>query len=208
MPPAADRPRPWYRLTAEEAVRRLDTDPHDGLRADVAAARLREHGPNALAEARRRSPARMFLGQFADFMILVLLGAAVVAGLVGEPQDTVAILVIVALNAVIGAVQEYRAERAVAALRRLAAPEACVVRDGGRLTLPARELVPGDLVLLEAGNVVPADLRLVESADLQPDESALRGAAHPSGPTRTRRSSKTTTCRWATAATSCIGAPT
>jgi len=179
MASAAERPGPWYRLTAEEALRRLDTDPHDGLRADVAAARLREHGPNALAEARRRSPARMFLGQFADFMILVLIGAAVVAGLVGEPQDTVAILVIVVLNAVIGAVQEYRAERAVAALRRLAAPEACVVRDGGRLTLPARELVPGDLVLLEAGNVVPADLRLLESADLQTDESALTGESHP-----------------------------
>jgi len=179
MPPAADRPRPWYRLTAEEAVRRLDTDPHDGLRASAAAARLQEHGPNALAEARRRSPVRMFLGQFADFMILVLLGAAVVAGLVGEPQDTVAILVIVALNAVIGAVQEYRAERAVAALRRLAAPEACVRRDGARRTLPARELVPGDLVLLEAGNIVPADLRLVESADLQTDESALTGESHP-----------------------------
>ena len=88
----------------------------------------------------------MFLGQFADFMILVLLGAAVVAGLVGEPQDTVAILVIVALNAVIGAVQEYRAERAVAALRRMAAPEAAVVRDGTRRTVPARGLCCGRCV--------------------------------------------------------------
>ncbi len=174
-----EQPCAWHCLPADEAVARLGTDAEAGLDPDEAARRLGEVGPNLVAQGRRRSLAAMLLGQFADFMILVLLGAAAVSGLVGEPQDTIAILVIVVLNAVIGAVQEHRAERAVAALRRMAAPEAQVRRGGELLTCPARNLVPGDLVLLEAGNVVPADLRLLRGADLQNDESALTGESHP-----------------------------
>ncbi len=111
-------------------------------------------------------------------MIVVLLLAALISGFIGEPQDTIAILVIVLLNAIIGAIQEYRAERAVAALREMAAPEAHVLRDDQVVTLPAVELVPGDIVMLEAGNVVPADLRLLEVEELQADESALTGESH------------------------------
>jgi Ca2+-transporting ATPase len=117
----------------------------------------------------------MLLDQFADFMIIVLLVAALISGFIGEPQDTIAILVIVLLNAVIGTVQEFRAERAIAALREMAAPEARVLRDGKTVTLDAAELVPGDVVLLDAGNVVPADLRLIEAGELHADESALTG---------------------------------
>jgi Ca2+-transporting ATPase len=121
----------------------------------------------------------MFLDQFADFMILVLIAAGIIAGLIGEPQDAVAIVMIVILNAVIGFVQEYRAQRAVAALKRLATPSARVCQGGQVLTLPAQELVPGDVVLLEVGNVVPADLRLLEVAQLKVEEAALTGESQP-----------------------------
>jgi Ca2+-transporting ATPase len=120
----------------------------------------------------------MVLRQFSDFMILVLLTAAIISGIIGEPRDTIAIIVIVLLNAVIGVVQEYRAERATAALRRMTAPDARVRRDGIAHTLPATELVPGDIVELVAGNVIPADLRLLETTGLQTDESALTGESH------------------------------
>jgi len=172
-------PTVWYALSGGEALRRLDSDAEAGLAAEQARTRLAQLGPNLIAEGKRRSLPAMFLAQFHDFMILVLLGAALVSGLIGEPQDTIAIVVIVVLNAVIGAVQEFRAERAVAALRRLAAPEAMVRRDGQLLSVPARELVPGDLVVLAAGALVPADLRLLETVDLETDESALTGEAHP-----------------------------
>jgi len=169
----------WHCLSREETATRLGTDATQGLAVQEAAMRFTQYGPNAIAEGRRRSLAAMFVEQFKDFMILVLLAAALISGFIGEPADTVAILVIVILNAVISAVQQYRAERAVAALKQIAAPEAQVRRDGALLTLPAEELVPGDLVMLEAGNRVPADLRLIETAELQTDESALTGEAQP-----------------------------
>ncbi|HKJ24456.1 MAG TPA: cation-transporting P-type ATPase, partial [Myxococcota bacterium] len=160
--PAAD----WHRLAPEEAVARLDSDAEAGLSAGEARRRLAEVGPNALEEGRRRSLAAMVLGQFSDFMILVLVAAAVVSGVVGDATDTIAILAILVLNAGIGTAQEYRAQRAVAELRRLAAPEARVRRDGELRSAPARELVPGDVVQLEAGNLVPADLRLLDAVEL------------------------------------------
>ncbi len=155
----------------------LDTSAQ-GLSTAIAQQRLTEVGANVLPETRRRTLPRILLGQFTDFMIVVLLVAAVISGFIGEPQDTIAILVIVLLNAVIGTVQEFRAERAVAALRAMSAPEAHVLRDGEAMTLAATELVPGDVVLLEAGYVVPADLRLLEIEELQADESALTGESH------------------------------
>ncbi len=121
----------------------------------------------------------MFVDQFTDFMILVLLAAAIVSGVIGEAGDTIAIVVIVVLNAVIGFVQEYRAERAVAALRRMAAPSARVCRDNTWRNLAAAELVPGDLVQVEAGDIVPADLRVLDSDALAVDESALTGESEP-----------------------------
>ena len=117
----------------------------------------------------------MFVAQFTDFMILVLIGAAVISGLIGDVVDTIAIVAIVVLNAVVGFVQEYRAERAMEALKAMAAPTATVLRDDATTVVPAAELVPGDLVLLEAGAIVPADLRLIESAQLQVEEAALTG---------------------------------
>ena len=169
----------WHRLAAGEALARLGSDAATGLSEAEAAERLAEAGPNALPEGRRRSLAAMLLGQFSDFMILVLLAAALVSGLVGEPADTIAILVIVLLNGVIGAVQEYRAQRAMLALRRLAAPDAAVLRDGALRKIPATELVPGDVVALEAGDLVPADVRLIEAANLHADEAILTGESQP-----------------------------
>ncbi|HMM53763.1 MAG TPA: cation-translocating P-type ATPase [Candidatus Desulfobacillus sp.] len=174
----ADEPAGWHALDAGAALERLGSAP-PGLTAAEAAARLARHGPNALPEAATRSRARMLADQFADFMILVLLAAAVVSGLVGEPADTAAIIVIVLLNAAIGFVQEWRAERAMAALRQMAAPQARVRRDGAVMSLPAEDLVPGDIVLLEAGNIVPADLRLIEAAQLRIAEAALTGESQP-----------------------------
>jgi Ca2+-transporting ATPase len=171
-------PQDWHTLGAEEVLARLDSTAA-GLTSAAARQRLRVHGPNTLPGKGQRSLFFMLLGQFTDFMILVLLAAALISGFIGEPQDTIAILVIVLLNAVIGAIQEFRAERAVAALREMAALEAQALRDGAAVTVTAAELVPGDVVLLEAGNIVPADLRLLEAAELQLDESALTGESHP-----------------------------
>ncbi|MFO1435356.1 MAG: cation-translocating P-type ATPase [Gammaproteobacteria bacterium] len=169
---------PW-KLSITETAQALAVDPVHGLDESVATARLAACGANRLQEHKSRSPVRMFLTQFADFMIIVLLVAGVIAAVVGEPQDTVAILVIVVLNAVIGFVQEFRAERAMAALKLMAAPAALVRRASDVAQRPAAELVPGDVVLLQAGNIVPADLRLVESAQLRVDEAALTGESLP-----------------------------
>lgn len=158
-----------------EITARLGTDLKRGLDATEAAARLGRHGPNAIRESVRRPAWRMFVDQFTDLMIVVLIGAAIVSGIVGDLKDTIAIIVILVLNGGIGFVQEYRAERAIAALRKMAATSARVARGGTVQTVPATELVPGDVVLLEAGNIVPADLRLAEAAQLRINEAALTG---------------------------------
>ena len=167
--------RQWYGGSVAELAGRLGTEVSTGLSPEAAGAALARHGPNELPEGERRGLVRMAVDQLTDFMILVLLAAAVISGLIGELIDTVAIAVIVLLNAVLGVVQEYRAARAMSALRSLAAPHATVRRDGRPLGVPSREVVPGDVVLLEAGNVVPADLRLVDAARLSTQEAALTG---------------------------------
>ncbi|MDP2762282.1 MAG: calcium-translocating P-type ATPase, PMCA-type [Sideroxyarcus sp.] len=166
---------PWHTLSAAETAQRLESDLQTGLSANDAAKRLVQFGANELEEKRARSPWRMLLDQFSDFMIIVLIVAAIISGVVGDVGDTIAIVVIVILNAVIGFIQEYRAERAMAALKRMAEANAQVLRDGQAEMVHASALVPGDVVLLEAGNVVPADLRIAEAARLKIDESALTG---------------------------------
>ncbi|HET9700193.1 MAG TPA: cation-translocating P-type ATPase [Burkholderiales bacterium] len=178
--PEAKAPSPsWHCESAESVLEQLGSNTATGLGAAEAEARLRRHGPNAIREAARRSAWRMFLDQFTDFMIIVLMAAAVVSGLIGEPGDTIAIVAIVVLNAVIGFVQEYRAEKAIAALKKLAAATARVLRDGHVREIPAGDLVPGDIVLLEAGALVPADLRMVQCAALKIEEAALTGESVP-----------------------------
>lgn len=165
----------WHTLSADETALRLETNHQTGLSAAQVTERTVRHGPNALHEKRGRSAWRMLIDQFADFMIIVLIGAAVISGIVGDVQDTIAIIVIVILNTIIGFVQEYRAEQAMAALKRMSEASARVLRDGQIETINSSELVPGDVVLLEAGNVVPADFRIVEAAQFRIDESALTG---------------------------------
>jgi Ca2+-transporting ATPase len=168
----------WYRLTTEEVTQRLQTSTHTGLNREDVRQRSDSFGPNLLHESKRRSPLQMFVAQFTDLMIMVLLAAAVISGVIGDVTDTIVILTLVALNATIGFIQEFRAERAVAALKILAAPDARVLRDGDIHDIAAADLVPGDIVLLEAGNVIPADLRIVEAHSLKVDESALTGESH------------------------------
>ncbi len=177
--PAKEGTPAWHCLPTGEVAEHLGTNVAVGLTGAEAASRLARHGPNAIQEGEKRSPWRMLLDQFTDFMIIVLLAAAVISGFIGEVIDTVAILVIVLMNGTIGFIQEYRAERAMAALKKLAAATARVVREGRVTERPAAELVPGDVVVLEAGNVIPADLRLVESVVLKTEEAALTGESVP-----------------------------
>lgn len=151
----------------------------EGLAGEEARRRLAEHGPNELPEGPRGGPLTLVLAQFRDLMVLVLLGAAVVSLAVGDLQDAVVILVIVLLNAVIGAFQELRAEKAVQALRRLATPNARVLRDGEWRVVPASMVVPGDRLRIVAGDVVSADTRLLETTELAVDEAALTGESVP-----------------------------
>ena len=182
-PNLEDRTQPevpaWHALSAADVLARLATDPHAGLPAAEATHRLARHGRNEIAEGRRRGPLLMLLDQFRDFMIVVLLAAAGISGIVGDLADTVVILTIVVLNAAIGFVQEYRAERAIAALRAMAAASARGLRVGKPVTGRAAEVAPGDVVLLEAGNAIPADLRLVEAVQLKVEEAALTGESQP-----------------------------
>ena len=166
-------------LGSDEVLTRLGTSP-DGLADAEATARLAEIGPNELPEGEKHTVFQMIVGQFKDFLILLLIGAAVISGpLLKEWADTIAILVIVVLNAVIGVFQEYRAERAMEALREMAGTVASVRRGGRVYELPASELTVGDIVLLDAGRVVPADLRLIDVAALKIAEAALTGESLP-----------------------------
>ncbi|MGI9341831.1 MAG: cation-translocating P-type ATPase [Gammaproteobacteria bacterium] len=149
--------------------------PSDGLGRDVANERLAQCGENRIADAGGRGIGRLIVTQFSDFMIIVLICAAIVSGLIGDLKDTIAIMVIVLLNAAIGIVQGYRAERAVEALRKLATPSARIRRGGSITEMPSTAVVPGDIVMVEAGDIVAADLRLLESAHLEIDESMLTG---------------------------------
>jgi Ca2+-transporting ATPase len=170
-PPASD----WHRRDAEEVAREYQVDLTRGLGEQEARRRAQLHGPNALPAAARRAPWRLLLDQFDDFMILVLVGAAFLSGVIGDLVDTLAIVVIVVLNGIAGFVQAWRADRALAALGQLAAARATVLRDGRVRHIPARALVPGDVVLVDAGDQIPADLRLVDAARLLVDESTLTG---------------------------------
>lgn len=176
----------WWQMETKEAARRLETDEKQGLTSQMAAERLAQKGRNELAETDgKKSLFWRFLAQFDDFMILLLLGAAVVSVVIsrlsGENDvlDAVMILGIVVLNAVLGLFQESKAEKALEALKKMAAPHARVIRDGIVREIPAAEVVPGDLLLLETGDAVCADGRVVESRSLKTEESALTGEALP-----------------------------
>ncbi len=164
----------WHQQETEK-IYEITESSSNGLSKDNAEKKLKEVGENVLAEKKKQPAWMLFLHQFKDFMILVLIAAAIISGLVGELTDTIIILIIVLLNAIVGFVQEYRAEKAMEALKQLATPNANVIRDGRQVNISSTKLVPGDLILLEAGVLIPADIRLTEVHSLRIEESSLTG---------------------------------
>ncbi len=180
----------WHALSPEDAVAALGSDLENGLTEAEHRERLTKFGRNELQERAGRTLWQMLLDQFNNFLILVLIAAAIISGLIGwseynrtgsttEFVDAGAILAIVILNAILGVIQEGRAEKALAALKKMSAPNARVLRDGHLVAIPSPELVPGDVVILETGNYVPADVRLVESVNLSIEEASLTGESVP-----------------------------
>lgn len=179
----------WHTLSSKEVLERLKVA-EQGLTSEEAKNRLEQYGPNQLTEAPRPGFLALLWEQISDFVVMLLIVAAIVSALIGwgeyvktgstaEFIDAGAIIAIVILNATLGIIQERRAEEALAALKKLAAPEAHVLRDGQRITIPGRELVPGDIVYLEAGNFIPADVRLLEAVNLRVEEASLTGESLP-----------------------------
>lgn len=164
----------WYRLSIDEIYELLGSSPN-GLPAQQVEEKKLRHGLNELAEARKKNAWAIFFSQFTDVMILILIAAAVISGFIGDLTDTIVILVIVLINAFIGFVQEYRAEKAMQALKKMAVAQARVIRNSTDMLISSRDLVPGDIILLEAGNAVPADVRIIESINLKVEEAALTG---------------------------------
>ena len=169
----------WHILSSEDVLKSLETDIAKGLAKTEVERRLEKYGKNELAEAPHASWLQRFIAQFNNFVIYILLFAVVVSFVLGDYVEAIAIMLIVILNATLGLVQEGRAEQALAALKKLAAPDARVMRDGKTLVVPSNEVVPGDVILLEAGDYIPADLRLIETANLRIEEAALTGESVP-----------------------------
>lgn len=175
----------WQKLSKEECAAKLGSDLRSGLPREQAAQRLLEYGPNELEKPKKKSLLARFLAQFSDFMVIILLIAAGISFFTSYMQhdsdyiDAIIILFIVVVNAITGMVQEGRAEKAIEALKKLSSPQAHVIRSGREETIPAEELVPGDLVVLRTGDLVPADLRVTEAVDLKAEESALTGESLP-----------------------------
>jgi Ca2+-transporting ATPase len=177
--PAPQAPDPWHGLALDEVAERLGTSLSSGLSAEEAARRLEEHGPNELQTGEGTSAWSLLLDQLKNILIVILLIAVVLSAILGHATEAIVITVIVMFAVLLGFVQEYRAERAIEALREMAAPTASVLRAGEPVEVPAREVVPGDLLLLEAGDRASADARVSEVVSLQVEEAALTGESHP-----------------------------
>ncbi len=170
----------WWKLSAEEAAKSFGTHIAEGLSSQEAAARLEKFGPNRLKEKRASSPITIFLEQFRNFIVWVLIGAALVSGFLKELIDALAIILIVIVNAILGFIQEYRAEKSLAALKKMSSPSSKVTRNGKRLVIPSSELVPGDLIELESGDSIPADCRITWlTSNFSAEEASLTGESTP-----------------------------
>ena len=177
--PAKDLQVTWHALSREQVLEKLDSGLEKGLSADQAKARVEQYGLNQLEEGKKTTFLQMVIAQLNSFVVILLIVAAAISALLGETVDAIAIVTIVVLNTVMGVVQEGKAQQELAALKKMASPEAQVMRDGHRVSVPARELVPGDIVFLETGNFVPADVRLLEAVNLKIEEAALTGESVP-----------------------------
>ena len=175
----------WETLRKEEVMRKLETDRRNGLSEDEAKKRQQKHGKNRLKDKPKESILIKFIKQFNDFMIIILIFASIISAVISSMQgendfiDSIIIIAIVVLNAIMGVVQEAKAEKSIEALQEMTPPKAKVIRDGVANEIHAEELVPGDIVLLEAGNYVPADSRIIESFNLKIEESSLTGETEP-----------------------------
>ncbi|MBH0196173.1 MAG: HAD-IC family P-type ATPase [Nitrospira sp.] len=169
----------WYRLDTIDLAAKVGVDLESGLSSEEVNRRRAQEGYNELPEAPPRSWACVFVSQFSSVIVWVLIGAAMLSGLLADWLDTAAILAIVLFNGLLGFVQEFRAERSLAALRKMSVATARVLREGTLQLIPARELVPGDVILLEAGDRIPADARLLYTVNFQTQEAALTGESTP-----------------------------
>ncbi|EOC99596.1 calcium-transporting P-type ATPase, PMR1-type [Caldisalinibacter kiritimatiensis] len=169
----------WYKKSIDEVVNELNVDLNKGLSNEEVKNRKEKYGANELREGERISPLRRFLNQFKDFMVIILIIAAIVSGALGEISDTIIIFIVVLLNATLGFIQENRAEESLRALKSMSTPQAKVLRNGNIIEVKSPEIVPGDIVILEAGDFIPADGRIIESANLMIEESALTGESVP-----------------------------
>ncbi len=171
--------RAWYQMDGQEVLSILGSDGQKGLSTKEAEMRLLDVGPNMLVESKKKSPLAIFVAQFKDFMVMVLLAATAVSGLLGEVADAVTILAIVVINGVLGFIQEFKAEKSLESLKQMTAPEARVIRGGHEERVPAATVVPGDVVVLETGDRVPADVRLLQATNMEVEESILTGESKP-----------------------------
>ena len=169
----------WHAISGDETLAKLATELEKGLNDAEVAKRLQEYGPNQLEEGKRTTFLQMVLRQLNNFVVILLIVASIISAFLGEYIDASAIIAIVILNTVMGVVQENRAEQALATLKKLATPDAQVLRNGRRVTIPSHQLVPGDIVFLEAGYFIPADVRLLEAVNLRVEEAALTGESVP-----------------------------
>lgn len=169
----------WHAISGDETLEKLETALEQGLTDGEATRRLQKYGPNQLEEGTRTTFLQMVFRQLNNFVVILLIVASIISAFLGEYIDASAIIAIVILNTVMGVVQENRAEQALATLKKLAAPDAQVLRNGRRVTIPSHQLVPGDIVFLEAGYFIPADVRLLEAVNLRVEEAALTGESVP-----------------------------
>ncbi|WP_025642174.1 calcium-transporting P-type ATPase, PMR1-type [Schnuerera ultunensis] len=169
----------WYEKNIENLLSELNTNEQTGISKEEAENRLKKYGPNELKEEAKKSLLSKIIAQFNDFLVIILIIASVISFIVGEKTDSVVILAIVAINAFLSLYQEGRAEKSLEALKKMAAPNAKVIRSGSATVVPANTLVPGDIVLLESGDIIPADLRLTETSNLKVEEASLTGESVP-----------------------------
>lgn len=167
----------WHLLSLSEVSEKLETSP-SGIDERTAVERLAQYGKNQIEDKKKKTVLHMLVHQFRDFMIIILVIAAIISGIMGDLTDTIVIVAIVIINAVIGVVQEYRAEKAMEALKNMVSHQAQVLRQGNRVDIPATNITPGDVVILEGGNSIPADVRFFETHQLKVDESTLTGESH------------------------------
>jgi Ca2+-transporting ATPase len=169
----------WHVINIQDILKHFNTSTENGLSSEEAKTRLESEGPNELVEKEGRTPFQIIREQVTATMVLILIGAAVISGMLGDFKNTTAILTIVILFVILGFIQEYRAEKAIAALKKMAVPGVRALRDNTLADISAREIVPGDIVSIETGNIIPADLRLIEAVNLRIQEAALTGESEP-----------------------------